>query len=144
MVRVDIYIGILSHSRAEGKTAYYYCLQCLGQKGKPYRKESSGVYPMTTRNRAFLMAMVEALKRVRMNPSIEVVIHGNSDYVKRMLKDIEKYQKNEWKNSNGNEIKNVDLWRLIYMQTQIHWMDIKVEQIGMDSYLQEVYERNGH
>lgn len=140
MVKVDLYIATLSHSRSEGPVAYYYQLQTKFKNGKLYRITENGVYAWTTRNRAFLQTAVDALKRVKMTPDIEIVIHGESDYFKRMMDNIDKYHKNAWKGSKGKEIKNADLWRLIYMQSQVHFIDVEVEQISCGSYLQEVYE----
>lgn len=140
MVRVDVYIEILSHSRSEGRAAYYYRLESMLKNGKLHTTEESGVYAWTTKNRAFLQTAVDALKRIRLTPEIEIVIHGDSDYFKRILNDIDRYHENDWKNKKGQEIKNADLWRLIYMQSQVHFIDVEVEQIRSGCYLQEVYE----
>ena len=123
MVRVDVYIEVLSHSRSEGRTAYYYRLESRLKNGKLHKTEENGVYAWTTKNRAFLQTAVDALKRIRLTPEIEIVIHGDSDYFKRILNDIDRYHE-----------------KLIYMQSQVHFIDVEVEQIKSGCYLQEVYE----
>lgn len=144
MVRVDAYIGPLTHSRGEGRAAYACHLEYLASNGKTYVRDKDGILPMATKNRADLMAALMALKMIKFKPGYEVVIHTDSEYLKRIDNDIDKYKEREWKTASGKEMKNSDLWMIYYMQHEVHWIDIKIEQTGMESWLEEVYERNGH
>lgn len=139
MGRVEIYLGALTHSRGEGKTAYAYRLEYKKRDGQMHIRNGDGVLLQATKNRATVQAAVEALRRI--TRPIEITIHTDSDYFKRIFPELEKYQEMGWKTKSNKDLKNADLWRLITMKKRIHPIEVKVEQTGMESYLQEVYER---
>ncbi len=73
------------------------------------QKEISGFESQTTNNRMELKAPIEALKILK--EKCEVNIYTDSRYVQEgMTKWIYSWQKNGWRNSNKEEIKNSDLW----------------------------------
>lgn len=74
--------------------------------GKPYRKEFSKGYRHTTNNRMELLAVIEALKKLK-KPGISVVIFTDSKYV---ADAVEKKWVFGWEKKGFKDRKNVDLW----------------------------------
>ncbi len=83
-------------------------------------KEISGGNENTTNNRMELLAVIEALKAIK-EPCI-VKIYSDSAYVvNAFLNDwISSWQKNNWKNSSKEEVKNIDLWNELLILAKKH------------------------
>ena len=65
----------------------------------------------TTNNRMELKAVIEALKALK-KTNIKVYIYIDSDYVyKGITSYINSWEKNNWKTSSKEEVKNKDLWQ---------------------------------
>ena len=73
-------------------------------------KEISGYNKNTTNNIMEITAVIEALKLLKYE--CEVEIYSDSAYVVNAFnqKWIENWKKNNWKNSNKEEVKNKELW----------------------------------
>ena len=77
------------------------------EKEKQYN--ISGNVKDTTNNRMELMAPIMALKKVKSMSN--VMIFTDSTYVKNGITEwIKKWEKNNWKNSKKEPVKNKDLW----------------------------------
>ncbi|MDT0691302.1 ribonuclease HI [Salegentibacter sp. F188] len=74
--------------------------------GKPYRKEFSKGYKHTTNNRMELLAVIDALKKLK-KPGIAVLIFTDSKYV---VDSVEKKWVLGWEKKNFKDRKNADLW----------------------------------
>lgn len=83
-------------------------------------KEISGYDKSTTNNRMELFAVIQALRCL--NQPCECEISTDSQYVADAFnKDwISAWQKNGWKTSSKNEVKNVDLWRALLFEANKH------------------------
>ena len=97
------------------------------QYGKDERIISDGL-PDTTSNRMELTAALEALKALKI-PCI-VKLHTDSQYLKGAFTDrwIDKWRSNGWMNANREPVKNQDLWRELWEETQRHrveWIKVK-------------------
>ena len=69
----------------------------------------SGRVKETTNNRMELIAPIMALKKIESKS--DVVIFTDSTYVKNGITEwIKKWEKNNWKNSKKEPVKNKDLW----------------------------------
>ena len=69
----------------------------------------SGKEPMTTNNRMELLAPIMAIKRIK--EKSEITVYTDSTYLKNGITDwIKKWEKNGWKSSSNQPIKNKDLW----------------------------------
>ena len=69
----------------------------------------SGKEPMTTNNRMELLAPIKAIKRIK--EKSEIIVYTDSTYLKNGITDwIKKWEKNGWKSSSNQPIKNKDLW----------------------------------
>ena len=69
----------------------------------------SGKEIMTTNNRMELLAPIMAIKRIK--EKSEITVYTDSTYLKNGITDwIKKWEKNGWKSSSNQPIKNKDLW----------------------------------
>ncbi len=111
---------------------------CSGNPGKggwgailicqEVKKEISGAEKETTNNRMELTAPIEALKRLK--KSCKVKLYSDSAYLINAFSKgwIDNWQKNGWKTSDKQDVKNRDLWEKIYEYTQKHditWIKVK-------------------
>jgi ribonuclease HI len=101
------------------KTVIYTDGACSGNPGrggwgalliyKENKKEINGGEIFTTNNRMELIAVIEALKLLKRSCNIE--IYTDSQYVKKGVTEwLVNWKKNNWKNSQKEEVKNKDLW----------------------------------
>lgn len=76
------------------------------------QKEISGYAPLTTNQRMELMAVIEALKALKVT-GWKVNIYTDSAYIVNAFKQnwIKNWQKNGWKNSKKEPVANQDLWQ---------------------------------
>ena len=82
-------------------------------------KEISGSEKNTTNNRMEMMAVIEALKYIDTKSKIN--IYTDSKYVKEGITNwIIGWKKNNWKNSQKNDVKNKDLWIELDILSQKH------------------------
>ncbi len=73
----------------------------------------------TTNNRMELMAVIEALKKVKVPSRIRITTDSN--YVVRGMKEwIFKWIKNGWKNSQKRPVSNRDLWETLLKLSSGH------------------------
>jgi ribonuclease HI len=80
--------------------------------------EDSGGDAKTTNNRMELLAVINALKKVRLllelynnNSYAKIIVYTDSQYVQKGITQwIEKWKRNTWKTSGKQPVKNQDLW----------------------------------
>ena len=111
---------------------------CSGNPGKggwgavlmygDVKKEISGASYQTTNNQMELTAPIEALSLLKR--PCKVKLYSDSAYLVNAFQQgwITQWQKNGWKTSSKQDVKNRDLWEKIYAFTQIHeieWIKVK-------------------
>ena len=74
--------------------------------GKPYKKEFSQGFKKTTNNRMELLAVIEALKKLK-NPETRVTVFSDSKYV---VDAVNKGWLFNWERKGFKDKKNPDLW----------------------------------
>lgn len=92
--------------------------------GKPYQKEFSQGFRHTTNNRMELLAVIEALKKLK-NPGTSVLVFTDSKYV---VDSVEKRWVFSWEKKGFRDKKNVDLWIEFlkeYRKHKVHFKWIK-------------------
>ena len=92
------------------------------------KKEISGSKKNTTNNVMELTAVIEALKLLK-HPC-KVALYSDSAYVVNafLQKWIINWQKNNWKTSDKNDVKNKELWQELLALTNTHTVEfIKVK-----------------
>lgn len=89
--------------------------------GKPYRKEFSKGYQHTTNNRMELLAVIEALKKLK-KPGTAVLIFTDSKYV---VDAVQKGWVFNWEKKGFKDKKNVDLWIEFLKEFRKHQVQFK-------------------
>ncbi len=83
------------------------------------QKQLSGAEKETTNNRMELTAVIQALSALKSPCKID--LFTDSKYVKDGSQTwIHGWIRNNWKSSNKSDVKNKDLWILLYEQLQKH------------------------
>ena len=99
------------------------------------KKEISGKSKETTNNIMEMTAVIESLKLLKY--PCKVNIYSDSAYVVDAFnkKWVESWQKNGWKNSKKEEVKNKELWETLIEFTKIHEISfIKVKGHSDDEF----------
>ena len=119
-MRVNVYTdGACSGN--PGKGGYGIILEWVG---KPYVKELSEGYRLTTNNRMELLAVIVALEQLK-KEGIQVLVFSDSKYV---VDSVEKGWVFGWVKKGFKDKKNPDLWRRflkVYAKHQVKFKWIK-------------------
>ena len=105
---------------------------CLGNPGPggwaalliagEHEKELHGADKQTTNNRMELQAAISALEALK-RPS-RVRLYTDSTYVKSGITEwIKGWQAKGWRGANNRPVKNVDLWKKLFVQVDVHTVD---------------------
>ena len=89
--------------------------------GKPYKKEFSKGFKHTTNNRMELLAVIEALKKLK-NPGTQVLVFTDSKYV---VDSVKKGWIFGWEKKRFKDRKNADLWKDFLIEYRKHKVDFK-------------------
>lgn len=83
-------------------------------------KELSGYMEGTTNNRMELFAVISGLGALK--EPCNVTVYSDSSYVVNAFNQhwIDSWRRNGWKTSEGKPVENIDLWRLLELQTRKH------------------------
>ena len=116
--------GCRNNQKKENIGAWAYHM-----KYKDKVKERAGVVKNTTNNQMELMAVIEALKKIR-TTNIPIEIYVDSAYVYNGMTDwVKGWKRKGWKTANKKPVKNVDLWKkldsLSENQNRIEWNKVK-------------------
>lgn len=100
-----------------------------------HKKEISGYNKETTNNRMEMFAVIQGVKQLK--EPCDVEIFSDSAYVCNAFNEnwIGQWQKNDWKNSSKERVKNDDLWKLLLMELKPHrYAFIKVKGHADNEY----------
>lgn len=89
--------------------------------GKAYKKEFSQGYKHTTNNRMELLAVIEALRKLK-NPGTKAVVFTDSKYV---VDAVMKGWLFGWEKKNFKGKKNEDLWREFLKEFRKHQVEFR-------------------
>lgn len=98
-------------------------------------KEIGGSEKETTNNKMELMAVIKALESIKYK--CEIDIYSDSAYVVNAFNKgwIESWQKNGWRNSSKEEVKNKEMWEELLKQVEKHKINfIKVKGHSDNQY----------
>jgi len=87
-------------------------------------KELSGCEPMTTNNRMELTAVIKALEALKKKCDVRVVTDSNY-VVQGITSWITQWRKNNWKNSQKQQVMNKDLWLKLSDLSVLHAIEWK-------------------
>jgi len=90
-----------------------------------HKKELSGGNKQTTNNIMEITAVIEALKLLKYECS--VTIYSDSAYVVNAFNQgwIYNWIRKNWKTSDGEDVKNKELWEELYGLTRMHKVEFK-------------------
>lgn len=83
---------------------------------KEHKKEISGGEKETTNNIMEITAVIQALKQLKQPCKFEVEVYSDSAYVVNAFNKgwIYNWEKNNWKTSSKEPVKNKELWQELY------------------------------
>ena len=84
--------------------------------GKPYKKEFYDGFKRTTNNRMELLAVIEALKKLK-TEGVNVLVFSDSKYV---VDSVEKKWVFRWEKMRFKNKKNTDLWKQFLIEYRKH------------------------
>lgn len=93
----------------------------MEQKGSNYFKEFSEGFRKTTNNRMELLAVVEALKKIKKDNQ-KIIVYTDSKYV---VNSVEKKWVFAWQKNNFKKKKNIDLWLEFLKEYKKHSIKLK-------------------
>ena len=93
----------------------------MEQKGSNYFKEFSEGFRKTTNNRMELLAVVEALKKIKKDNQ-KIIVYTDSKYV---VNSVEKKWVFVWQKNNFKKKKNIDLWLEFLKEYKKHSVKLK-------------------
>lgn len=99
------------------------------------KKEICGAVEYTTNNRMELLAVVEALKALKVPCTVD--LYSDSAYLINAFNQgwLDTWQKNNWKTANRKEVLNMDLWKELLELQKIHKVNyIKVKGHSINIY----------
>lgn len=114
-MQTHIYIMAEEYPIRKSDRLYGYLI-CA--EGREYRKMEIKLIE-SSYERAVLKALTEALDRFSPRVGCSIEIHCESGQIRRHVVDgtlRNTWQFNGWKNRKGQEIKNRDLWQMLYNQ----------------------------
>lgn len=84
-------------------------------KYREFRREMSSGFRRTTNNRMEVLAVIAALEALK-EPCI-LTIYSDSRYLIDTMEKgwFDRWRKNGWKNKSGDAVKNIDLWRRLFV-----------------------------
>jgi ribonuclease HI len=90
-------------------------------------KEIKGAEALTTNNRMELTAAIEALRLLKRGCRVD--LYTDSNYLRQGMQTwLAQWKKNNWRNSQREPVKNVDLWKCLDELAavhDIHWHWVK-------------------
>ncbi len=118
--------------KAQKKVIIYTDGACLGNPGPggygvvlrygKHFKELSKGFRYTTNNRMEILAAVEALRALKSDKRLHVVIHSDSQLLVKSINEgwAEKWRKNDWKRNRKDKALNADLWAMLLQELEKH------------------------
>ena len=110
---------------------------CLGNPGPGgygvvlkygnHRKELSEGFRKTTNNRMEILAAVVALKAIKSNEKVKIILHSDSQLLIKAINEgwLDKWQKKNWKAKGNDKRLNYDLWIKLLEELPKHDIEFK-------------------
>ena len=119
--QVTVYIDTSFKGKLNAGTGTFsYVIEYIASDNQMYTIEDVVEYTGTTKNRIAVLAVIEALNRLR--KTCDITLYINSQYVVEAVEQkwIQEWIANNWNNKNGEQVKNKDLWKKIAEYTIKH------------------------
>ena len=102
---------------------------------KGHTKTVSGYNKFTTNNRMELFSVIQGLSQLK--EKCKVSVYSDSAYVVNAINQgwLKSWENNLWKNKSHDEVKNIDLWKVLLLKMQEHEVEfIKVKGHSDNEY----------
>ena len=128
LTKVTAYTDGAARGNPEGPGGYGAVLIYVDKAGTVHEREFSGGYVRTTNNRMELMGAITALESLTRPCSVS--LYSDSSYVIKAFNEgwLENWQRNGWKNSKKDPVKNKALWLRLLKAAEPHdieWIWVK-------------------
>ena len=127
MTSVKIFSDGSARGNPDGPGGYGAIIQYVDSAGRLHEKELSEGFPKTSNNRMELLGAIAALEAL--TRPCEVDLYSDSSYLVNAFEKywIDNWQKNGWKTSSKEPVKNQDLWERLLKamsthQVRFHWV----------------------
>jgi ribonuclease HI len=119
-MKVKLFTDGAARGNPEGPGGFGAILEYVDSKGKLHTKEISKGYHKTTNNRMELMGVIYGLEALNRPCSVEV--YSDSKYIVDAFNQgwIDSWLKKDWKRSQNDPVKNIDLWKRLLEATETH------------------------
>lgn len=121
MQKVEIYLETDSIQQAAAERKYGYVMAVI-HKGKLETREGFGQIEGTY-HQSILRALCEALNRMKI--SCEITIHSRNAHVMAHVQKIKEMEETKFKDSKGNDIRNIEYWKIVSRESKKH--DLKTK-----------------
>ena len=125
MKKVKMHIETSFSRPAVKDGKYAAALVFTKANGESVTRILSGQEKESTFNRLTLLAISEALSRLK--ERCHVVIYTGNTYVKNMIEqgNPERWSRSEWKKAAGTEVQNKELWKLFLEQANKQEIEVR-------------------
>ena len=119
-MKVTVYTDGSARGNPDGPGGYGAVIHYVDKNGTLHTREYSAGYKKTTNNRMELMAAIAGLEAL--TKPCEVTLVSDSKYLTDAFnqKWMDSWLKNNWKNSQKQPVKNVDLWKRLLKAMEPH------------------------
>ena len=119
-MKVTLYTDGAARGNPDGPGGYGAVIHYVDPAGKLHVREYSAGYKKTTNNRMELMAAIAGLEAL--TKPCEVTLVSDSKYLTDAFNKqwVDGWLKNNWKNSQKQPVKNIDLWKRLLAAKEKH------------------------
>ena len=120
MMKVHVYTDGSARGNPDGPGGYGAVIHFVDSTGKLHVREYSAGYKKTTNNRMELMAAIAGLEAL--TKPCEVTLVSDSKYLTDAFNQhwVDSWLKNNWRNSQKQPVKNIDLWKRLLQAKEQH------------------------
>ena len=114
-------------SFGNGCGEYYIVLECTDRKGELHTGEKYARHMGKKKNEVELMSLIETLKSF--NRKCQIELHMRKSFVSETIRAGRhlEWQRNNWKNKKGGDIKNSALWQQYIELSEGHCITVAAE-----------------
>ncbi len=120
MPHVSIYTDGSARGNPEGPGGYGSIVRFVDAKGGLHEREYSAGFDRTTNNRMELMGVIAALEHLTKPCTVD--LYSDSQYIIKAMNEgwLAKWQRNGWRTSARDPVKNKALWLRLIKAMQPH------------------------
>ncbi|MBR5712626.1 MAG: ribonuclease HI [Lachnospiraceae bacterium] len=120
MTEITIFTDGAARGNPNGPGGYGSIVRFTDGKGVVHEREYSAGYAVTTNNRMELMAAIVALENLKV--PCRVTLYSDSKYLTDAYNEgwIYYWQTHGYRNKGGDAVKNTELWKRLFEQTERH------------------------